>query len=455
MKFRFAVLLLSAVFAVGSALAQSPAKLKAELQAMEKAAKKDPDELFKAAQFATEKGMAADAKRLTAAVLKLKADHEGANLASGNELVDGKWLAAKDAAAARKKLMAAEYSAKGYVEVSGVWVQKEEAADAKRGIFHHENELVTKGEKLALMAGQVRHPATGELIPAAFAEKAQNRYFPLGGNRWVDESEANKFHSDLNHPWILRSSYCTIYTTLDTSKHEELKREADRGYECMQQAFQGAQPTPANRPVAMAAGTEEEYRTLGTQLGDGTDAAGACLIREEAMLNVPLQGEVRAGLADYRKDLGPYYLRHAIALAYANGLAADAGVDLPAWFLQGFGSLARYFMNDSDAGWFSKPLLQRGGARNLKGFFAGFAISGDLESSEISAVLFESGLMHAYAMRGGDAKATELFTAAVEVVAGKKKGGLEKPLKALEEQLIQAEPAIAAYLQQLAAKAPK
>lgn len=448
--------LLALAAASQPAIAQSPAKLKSQLQQMEKEAKKDPDALFAAAQFASEKGMAGDAKRLFAAILKIKPDHEGANLAVGNEQIDGKWLPAKEAAAARKKAMAAEYSAKGFVEVGGVWVEKDQVDDAKRGIFHHEGELVAKEEKLALMTGKVRHPETGELIDARHLEKAQNRYFPIGTDgRWVDEKEANAYHSDLQRPWIVRSTYCTIVTTLEIGKMEAVKREADRGYEAAMQVFQGVKPTPANRPVVILAVTDDEYRNFGQELGDGSDAAGAFLMREEATWRVPMQGAVRAGIANFVKDLGPYYLRHGVALAYANGIAADAGVDLPPWFLQGVGSIARYFMNDSDAGWFAKPLAQKGGAKNLKAFFAGFAISGDMEPTDISATLYEAGLMHAYAMRGGDAKATELFTAVIEAATGKKKGGVEKPIKALEAHLIEVEPAVGAYLNQLLAKAPK
>ena len=438
------------------ALAQSPAKIKSQLQQMEKDAKKDPEALFAAAQFAAQKGLANDAKRLYAAILKIAPDHEGANAGLGNEQVDGKWLPAKEAAAARKKAMAAEYSAKGFVEVDGVWVDKAEVDDAKRGIFRHDGELVTKEEKLALMAGKVRHPETGELIDARNLEKAQNRYFPIGNDgRWVDENEANKFHADLAKPWVVRSSFCTLLTTLEIGKVEAVKREADRGYEAILEVFGGVHPKPTHRPVVILALTDDEFRQLGQAFSDGTDASGAFLMGEEGRIRVPGLGEVRGGITHYPKDLGPYYLRHAVALAFTHGVASEHGVELPSWFQQGLGSLARYFMNESDAGWFAKPLAQKGGARNLKGFFAGFAISGDMESTDISATLYQAGLMIAYARRSGDEQAKALLQDVVDVATGKKKGGIEKPIKALEAHLIASEAAIGTYLNQLLAKAPK
>ncbi len=456
------LLLLSLIASVGvptTALAQSPAKLKSELKTMEASANKDPDALFEAASWAAKKGLSSDAKRLYQQILKIKADHEGANRAVGNELVDGKWLPAKEAAAARKKALAAEYTAKGFVEVSGIWVDKDEVADAKRGIFRHEGEIVTKDEKLGLQAGKVRHPETGELIAAQDLEKAKNRYFPIGSEgRWVDEKEANAYHSDFQRPWIVRSAHCTIVSTLDIAQLEEVRRQADRGFECVMPLMSGAKPTPANRPVILVAATKTEYTDMGQAFGDGSDAAGAYLMREEALMRVPNQGEVRTGICYYdggAKGMGPYYVRHAAAMAYTQGLAVDMGVDLPTWFLHGAGAIASRFENDSNAGWFGSNLAQKGGVRNLKAFFASYAITGDMEPTDISINIYQAGLMLVFAMRGGDGKATEALMNVTDILSGKKKGGIDKAIKQLEARLIEAEPAIGAYLTQLLAKAPK
>ncbi len=140
------------------ALGQTAAKLKQELRTKEAEAKKDPEALFLVGKWATEKALIEDAKRLYQAVIKIKPDHAGANEALGNQLLEGKWLPAKEAEALRKKAQAAELAAKGYVEVAGVWVEKDKVEDAKRGIFHHSGELLTKDELAAFNAGKVRHP---------------------------------------------------------------------------------------------------------------------------------------------------------------------------------------------------------------------------------------------------------------------------------------------------------
>jgi hypothetical protein len=453
MKAPLRTLLALAALAV-PALGQAPAKLKQELRAKETAAKKDPDALFAAGQWAAEKEMAAEAKRIFQAVLKLKPDHEGANQALGNELVEGKWLPAKDAEALRKKAMAAEYAAKGFVEVDGIWVEPELVADAKRGVFHHEDELVTKEEKLALLKGMVRHPETGELIDSKHLEQASKRYFQMGPSRWVDEKDANSFHSDIKRPWVVRSSHCTLLSTLAIAKIQELRGEADAGVERVKSWFGGIAPTPRRRPVILIASTEAEYRDIGNGLGDGTDACGSALAREEATMRIPYLGDVRGAICNNHKDWGPRYLRHAAAIAYAHGVAADQGITLPLWFLHGIGSYTSRFHTDADAAWFGKLHQQKGGVRGLKNFFSTFAISGEMESTAIDYNIYQAGLMFSFAASGGDDQVVAAMQEVTALLSGTSQGKAEKAFAKLEAALVAAESKISSYLQAVIAKSP-
>jgi hypothetical protein len=439
--------------------AQGAAQLKQELKNKETAAKRDPDALFEAGQWASENGLSNDAKRIYQAVLKIKPDHEGANLAVGNSLFEGKWLAAKEAEALRKKADAAAYAAKGYVEVQGVWVEKEQVDDAKKGIFRHERELVTKEEKIALMRGFVRHPDTQELIDPKFQEKAQNHLFPIGNDKWGDEKEADKFHSDAQRPWIVRSAFCTLVSSLPLAQLTPLRLEADKAVERAQRALVDALPRPAHRPVILIADTTQRYQEFGRIFSDGTDAAGAFLARnrQDAHFRVPYLGEVRPAVTLSEGQHTPYYLRHATALAWLQGIAADVGAELPPWFLQGTGSLGRYFVNDSDAGWYGKQQMQRGGVKNLKAFFASFGISGDMEPSQVSANVYLAGLMLAYASsKDADPSVAAAFKAVKDCLSpggsGSKTGAAVEKLMGT---LVAAEPKIAAYLQELTKLAPQ
>lgn len=446
----FLALLITAV----PTLAQSPAKLKQELRGKESAAKKDPDALFEAGQWAADKALANDAKRIFLAVLKIKPDHEGANLALGNELVDGKWLPAKEAEAARTKAMAEEYAAKGYVEVTGIWVPPDEVEDAKRGVFHDGDELVTKDEKQALIKGMVRHPETGELILPKYQEQAAKRYFPIGSSRWVDEKEANQFHSDLKRPWLVRTKYCSIISTLAIAKIQELRGEADSGVERVKPLLGNAVPPPNRRPLILIAATESEYRELGNALGDGTDACGSALVREEAAMRIPYVGEVRGAICNNDKNWSVRYLRHAAAITYVHGIASERGITLPLWFLHGVGSYTSRFQTEADAGWFGKLHQQKGGVHGLKSFFSSFALDGSMESTAVDYNIYQAGLMLSYAATGTNEKVTAALRDVTEMLGGADKGKPEKVFGKFEAALIEAEPKIVEHLRELITKSP-
>jgi hypothetical protein len=435
--------------------AQSTAELKKELRNIERTAAKDPEALFEAGKWAAEKSLDADAKRLFEKVLKAAPEHVGANEALGNELFDGKWLPAKEAEKLRQKAMAAEYAAKGFKEVDGVWVEPDQVDDAKRGVFHHDGESVTKEQKLALMNGMVRHPETGRLIAAEFLEKAQNGYYPISDDRWVDRAEADKYHSELSRPWIVRSHYATLTSTLPLEKLLELKIHADQGQEKVAPLFGGRVVTPAKRPVVIIAKTEAEYKNYGNAFGDGTDVSGSFLMSADGeRASVPLQGEVRAAICHNEKDWGPRWIRHAAAIGYVNAIAEEEGADLPLWFVHGVGSLSSRFDNDSDAGWFGKQTMARGGVGSVKAFFNGFAINGEMENTAVAQNVFVAGLMLSFATRGGNADVTESMVELTDALSGKSRGNIVKLIDKLEKKLIKAEDGITAHLKELIAKAP-
>jgi hypothetical protein len=447
-----APVVLSLALLIAPAFAQTAAQLTAELQKREKeaVAKKDADALFETGKWADSKALGKDAKRLYAAALKLKPDHAGANEALGNKLVEGKWLPAKEAEAALKKAMAAEMAAKGMVEVDGVWVDKEHVADAKKGVFHHDNERVTKADKLALQSGKVRHPATGELIDAKFLDKAKENYFPVGGGRWVDQKEADSFHSDRARPWFVRSTHATVVSTLPFAKIGEFAAVIDQACERLHKLFGNQPPNPLHRPVVMIASTENEFTELGTEMGDETSATSAFLMREEAKLRLSDGTEVRATICNGSGNYGPYAARHAAAMGFVYGRAEDAKVDLPLWLLQGSGSLASRFATEENGKFYAQRHLQRGAMSNLKAFFSGFAISGEMENDAIAAATFEAGLVLRFAEEGdgGDKEVAAAWADVASVLRGEKSNA--KAIAKLEQAVIAAEAKLRAFLQNYA-----
>ncbi|MFT4840833.1 MAG: hypothetical protein ACI8UD_000383 [Planctomycetota bacterium] len=433
---------------------QSAAALKKQLKQQESAAKKDPEALFEAGKWAQEANLEKDAERIFKKVLKLAKDHVGANTELGNQLIDDKWWPEKVAKKMRAKAMQAEYSAKGYKKIDDIWVPPAEVADARKGIFNHEGEKVTRDEKEQLQAGKVRHPATGQLIDKSNLEKANNGYFPLRGTKWGDQKEANQYHSELGRPWIIRTELAQIMSTLPIEKIQDLKTNVTQGIEKASPLFAGRKVSPSKRPLIIIAKTQAEFREYATQLGDGTDVAGAFLIREDAEFTIPGQGQVRPAICENEKDWGQRYIRHAAAIAYVNAIAEEGGSDLPLWFVHGVGSYTSRFENDSDAGWFGKQHVAKGGVSNIKSFLSGFTLSGDLESPKIAFNLFQAGLLLSYATQGGNREVTDAMVGVTDALSGKGKVGVGKAITKLETLLADNQDAIVVHLKKLIAKAP-
>jgi hypothetical protein len=446
-------LLVAALLSV-PCISQSPAQLKQELRTKEAAAKQDTDALFQVGKWAEDKGLSAESKRIYLVILKLKPANEAANKALGNELFEGKWLAGKDAAIARKKALEAEFKAKGMVEVGGVYVGKDEVADAKRGVFHFEGNLVTREELQAFGAGKVRHPVTGMIIEPKFLEEAKARKFPIGTEgRWADEKDADAFHNQLEKPWFVRSRYCTLIGTFPVSKMEELKAIADSGVERAWLLMGKQLPHPANRPVILIAATDDEFKEYGTKFGDETSAFGAFLAGDserQVKFKLEYQGETRPAICNLlHKAWGPYYLRHAAGLAYASGLAEDAGTELPLWLLHAFGGYASRFDSSNDAGSFAEQHLAKGGVKDLKAWLNSFALNGEMEPKELDYNVFQAGLLLSFIADGDEPKLKEAMKEVSDAITSGKTKVFEKSLEKLQAALIAKEVELRAYLQKL------
>ncbi|MFK7739453.1 MAG: hypothetical protein AB8H80_03950 [Planctomycetota bacterium] len=440
--------------APADATAQSKSKLKRELRTMEKAAKKDPEKLFEAATWASEKELDKDAKRILQKVLKMAPDHAEANKLAGNVQIEGKWLPKAEADKLREAAMEAEYAGKGYKKVDGLWIEPELVEDAKKGIFHHGDEIVTRDEKLALMTDKARHPITGRMIDKKQLDKAKEGYFQVAGGKWVDRKEADEFHSSFARPWVFRSYKTTIMSTLPLEEIEKIKVHSDDGVETAAPFFGGRELPPALRPVIMVAATRSEYTELGQSLGDGTDVAGAFLITEDATFS--LNGRVvRPAICENEKDWGSRYIRHAAALAYINAIAEESGADLPLWFVHGVGSLTSRFHNDADAGWFGKQHIAKGGVSDIRSFFNDFELSSDLQPKQIGFNLYQAGLLLSYATRGGNEEATNAMLAVTASLSGEGKGSASKAISKLEKVLAGCKDGVTEHLKKLVAKSPQ
>jgi hypothetical protein len=306
---------------------------------------------------------------------------------------------------------------------------------------------------LAFMQGMVRHPVTGQLIEAKHLEAAEGRRYPIGTEgRWAEEPDADRYHADIERPWLFRTAHCTLISTLPIKKLDEVRHFADRGVERIRPILGLLDCKPTLRPTIIVAATQNEFTTQGTRLGDETSSYGAFLADGEARARVPYQGEVRPAVCLWHKEWGPFYLRHAAALAYVSGLCADAGADVPLWFLHACGGFASRFENDRDAGWFGEQHQQKGGVQDLKGWFNSFAINGEMESRQIDFNIYQAGLMISFAASGADDKVTAAMQEITAAFAAAKSKAISKGIQDLQAILVGKEAELQAHLKALIAR---
>ena len=146
-------LILLALFVMAPLVpAQPRPQLKKQLRVMIAQAKKDTTLLFEAANFAKDHNFTAEYKRLIKKILKIDKEHVGANAAMGKVKHEGKWISQADYKKELAAKLEAEFKAAGKVKVNGIWVDKAQVADAKEGVFHHDDRLVAGQTDVASVA---------------------------------------------------------------------------------------------------------------------------------------------------------------------------------------------------------------------------------------------------------------------------------------------------------------
>lgn len=421
-----------------------------QLRQMEEKAKNDIRLLLEAARFAKDKGFPKDQERILQKVIKLDPKNEEALRALGFVKRGDQWLPKAKAEALEKADTEAEMKAKGMEWVDGVWVPKDAVADAKKGVFRHEGQLVSKFEYRQFAAGKVRHPKTGMLIAKEDAEKAATQ-FQLPDGKWVSEDEANKFHADVRTPWLLRTTYCNVLSNLPLADVlATYKAPIDEGYETVKQVFAGKEPSPARRPTVFITASVDEYKEFGTRFGAGGSAYGTFLA--DADFDIPqLGGEFRVALVNHEKDWGAYWVRHAVGMSYAHALGAEGGVELPLWFVRGVGGFAERFYTDGVAAHFGQQHIAKGGVPSMNSWFKVYDINGENEPKTNDALVFQAAFNIAFGMRGGDKQAT---AAMMEITNAFAKNGaaVVKAIGAYEKVLAEKEKELRTYLQQITRK---
>jgi len=443
-------LILLALFVVSPLMpAQTRPQLKKQLRVMTAQAKKDTTLLFEAANFAKDHNFTAEYKTLIKKILKIDKEHAGANAAMGKVKYEGKWISQADYKKQLAARLEAEFKAAGKIKVSGVWVDKAEVADAKKGVFHHDDRLVNKWEKQQLQAGKVRHPRTGRFIDASDLKKAEEGLIPLADGRWVPVKDADKFHSNKSRPWTIRAKYCLMVSTVPLAELEALASGIDVSAKSVLKIFGGEDPPPTRIATIIVAKTTDDYKDIGTRIGHGRGVWGVYIGDPDSnQSGRELQGsESRLVVMNY----GPtgsrkYFAHHAAGLAMCCSFLGDDVDDVPAWFTRGVAAYASQHLKPSDAKWYAKAYL-KGGVADLGDWFDDFKISIDISAEAVDSNICQSGLLIAFCLKGGDEQATE---ALLRVTQACKNGGkVDRAVQKLQKVLASRQAKVSAYLDSL------
>lgn len=439
---------MAVLLSFGSSLhAQSAGAIKKELKLRESSIEKtDADARVELADWARGKGLVKDATRLLKAALKIDPDHAGANTAMGLVKFDGEWVTRAKAEVLQQKAHDASMKAKGMQKVDGVWVDKGKVSDAKKGVFWHDGEQVSKTDKISLSRGMVRHPRTGKFIEAKDLEQAEAGKFPTKPGLWADEKEADAYHSDINTPWVLRTEYAVLVGTLPLSELETFKIAVDSAIESVLPIFLGKHPPASHRPIIIAAKDTEEYKVYGSNAGDGGSAYGAFLATDPVA--VPGYGTRFPTVFNNLEGWGEYYVKHAAALGVVAGHCNAHEIEAPRWLLRGVGSIAERFQVAANTAHFGRQHVQKGGVKNVKTFFSAFDINGSMDSKVIDYNIFQAGLLLDYAMKSGDEDALEAMQAVSAALTETPKKA-KKAIDKLKKVLIKQEDGIRTRLEQL------
>ena len=446
----FSLILTLLIFSSEAVVAQSRQQASQDLRRMVTRAGKDPEALFLAASFAGEVGLETQAENIFNLVLQVEPQHAGANLALGFVLFNGEWVTPEKKDDLIAEELKEKYGDSGLVEFDRLWIEEAHVADAKNGLFHHTtqagDEIVGRWEKLQFLRGMVRHPKTGEMIAAEDAEQAAQGLFPLGGDEWGTEEEADELHSDPENPWIIRSKYFQVASTLPIEKiTTEVFLHIDWSAEQVMQFFGGNPPHPSRRPaVWIVEGDEAAYQQFGNDYGDEGSTFGAFLTPEPMEQFV---GNVRAGASHWQENWKLYWVRNAAGLAMSYAYTGDETDDVPLWFHRGVGSFASRHANPNDAKLFGKQHLDKGGIKRLGDFLEDFSIAAGQAYGGFGGLeynIYQAGLTLSFCVAGEDKQTLAAMKKVTDAFADGK--GVADLIAKLEKVLAKKEKQMQAYL---------
>lgn len=417
-----------------------------EYERRREAAGKDVEALWDLHIWCSSFGMSKQSRSCLRAILKSDSDHRPAHEASGHLFFDGKWFTTQKKLDKYKKAEGERIAKeKGLVRFEDEWVPEADLPFLRRGLVRDgAGEWVSKEDLERQEAGWIRQDLVW--IKPEEVENVDKGLWKCG-ERWLDQVEADKYHSSLERWWIIPGDHFLLHSTCDREVAEKALEVMERAWRDLRRVF-GIVPA---RPVAVAL-----LRDSGQygRFAAGDQATGRPAVEFAALSSVHYAffadawfdlktNEYKGGgvaywdaSTDAGNSFGPHAARHAAAhsfvealdpspVALAKALTASnpetirrafyKEKKLPEWFRYGAAAYAeRYFIDSLVAAggnphwareWSIQNIAAKGGLRPVRQVFSGELSVSDPSGS--SKLINERGLVMAFILDGACAEVLE------------------------------------------------
>ena len=441
--------------------------LKEEYDRRRAEAKGDTKKLWALADWCEANSMDKERRSCLRAVLKLDDSDRKAHEALGHVFYDGQWFTTqKKLDAYKKKEEERKAKEEGLVRYKGEWVHPDDIANLEKGLVKTATGEWVDPEVLKRIEEGWRQQDLTWVPPAEFEQLDQGLW--KCGDKWLNDAEADKYHSRLGRWWTIPSDHFHLYTTLPRQVALQALDEIERTFRDLSKIY-GKVPNEPIRVLLLRSTEQYNVFAAGDGFWVGTDALGLSSVHGAFFADGWFAQDERkwmgagAGYWDFESEtganFGKLFARHAAGQSYGSYVdpspetvaAFERGGEfnvqdfysekkLPTWFRYGAASYAERYYTDAFVGtggdphwarkWAVSNIARRGGLDNIDRIFEMDVRADNPDSDKL---ISQAGLLIAYMVDGKNAELKKHHGAVKAAIRSGE--GIDKAFKDLQKAL--------------------